>query len=273
MGLLQIKVLPVIIYNYFTASLLGFVISGVNPGLIISSDIEWLSLSVIIGILFIIMFFIVGKSSEKAGISITTVASKMSVVIPISFSMIADPADKLNIMKILGVITALVAVFLTVYRKRTLNMDRSVMIYPFLLFIGMGIVDSLVKYSQMRFISNSELASFSAVLFLIAFITGILYMFMQRGRFQGLLSGKALVWGILLGVSNFGSIYFLIRALNFKNMYGTGIDSSIVFGVNNTGIVVLSVFAGYLVFTEKLLKINYLGIILSLVAIIIFSYA
>jgi multidrug transporter EmrE-like cation transporter len=54
---------------------------------------------------------------------------------------------------------------------------------------------------------------------------------------------------------------------------GTGIDSSIVFGINNTGIVVLSVLTGYLVFNEKLRMINYLGIMLSIIAILMFSYA
>jgi len=87
-----------------------------------------------------------------------------------------------------------------------------------------------------------------------------------------MLSIKPLIWGIMLGISNFGSIYFLIRTLNHRSPQGNIIDSSIVFGVNNTGIVVLSVFTGFIVFREKLKRINWIGVGLALVAIIIFAY-
>ncbi|MFW6327262.1 MAG: EamA/RhaT family transporter, partial [Bacteroidota bacterium] len=55
----------IIIINYFVAAILGFFLTSKNipwsemaPG--------WYFMSLLIGILFIIMFFIVGKSSEKA---------------------------------------------------------------------------------------------------------------------------------------------------------------------------------------------------------------
>lgn len=272
-GRKNVEILPVIIYNYLFASTLGFIIAGEDLSGIISGNRSWLPLSVIIGILFIIMFFVVGKSSQKAGISVTTVASKMSVAMPIVFSILADPADDLSLLKTAGIILALLAVFLTIYRKQNLEIDRQSLFYPVILFLGMGLVDSLVKFSQMKYIGDDELALFSAILFLIAFLTGIIYSFLRKGRIETLLNRKALIWGFLLGISNFGSIYFIIRALNYKDHSGITIDSSIVFGVNNTGIVVLSVLTGFLVFREKLLKINYLGIILALIAILIFSYA
>jgi hypothetical protein len=197
----------------------------------------------------------------------------MSVAMPIVFSILADPADDFTIMKTVGIMLALLAVFLTIYRKQNLEIDREAMFYPVILFLGMGLVDSLVKFSQMKYIGDDELALFSAILFLIAFLTGIIYSFLKKKTIQKLFNRKALAWGFLLGISNFGSIYFIIRALNYVGPAGYTIDSSIVFGVNNTGIVVLSVITGFLVFREKLLRINYVGIILALIAILIFSYA
>lgn len=270
---LQIPVLPVIIYNYLIASLLGFVITGNKLSSMLGGEKDWLPLSLIIGVLFIVMFFIIGKSSEKAGISITTVASKMSVVSPIIFSIIIDPLDDVNLLKIAGVIIALLAVFLTIYKKKTLDLDSQAIVYPVVLFFGMGIVDSLVKLAQMTYIGAGELAIFTAVLFLIAFLTGIVYLLVSHNKFSKLFSTKAFIWGSLLGISNFGSIYFIIKALNYRGPQGRIIDGSIVFGVNNTGIVVLSVLLGFLIFREKLRNINYLGIFLALVAIIIFAYA
>lgn len=77
--------------------------------------------------------------------------------------------------------------------------------------------------------------------------------------------------GYCFRASNYGSLYFLIRALNFKDQLGDKIDGSIVFGINNLGIIALSVIIGLLVFKEKFLKINWVGIILSCIAIYILS--
>jgi uncharacterized membrane protein len=46
-----------------------------------------------------------------------------------------------------------------------------------------------------------------------------------------------------------------------------------VFGVNNMGIVVLSVLLGLLVFREQLSALNWSGIALSALALILFSLA
>jgi len=79
------------------------------------------------------------------------------------------------------------------------------------------------------------------------------------------------MWGIALGISNYGSLYFIIRALNHQTNNGNTFDGSIVFGINNLGVIALSVLIGLLFFKEKLLKINWIGIIISFIAIYILS--
>ena len=79
-------------------------------------------------------------------------------------------------------------------------------------------------------------------------------------------------WGILLGGVNFGSIFFLVRALNYISSSGRVIDSSVIFGVNNTGIVALSVLVGFWIFKGRLQPINWMGIALSAVALILFAF-
>ena len=219
------------------------------------------------------MFYVVGRSSQKAGISITTVASKMSVATPIMFSIFYDPNDRLNMLKFAGIILALVSVFLIVYRKKGLQLNRAVIYLPILLFIGMGIVDSLVKYAQYKYISDQEVAYFTVILFMISFVTGMVVLLTRKKGLHRLAGWRVLFWGFLLGMVNFGSIFFLIRTLNFKSATGSNIDSSVVFAVNNTGIVVLSVLTGLFLFRETLNRVNRIGIMLSLAAIFIFSIA
>ena len=263
---------PIIVINYLVATLLGFLI---NPGQAEWSSIrqtEWLPASMIIGVLFIVMFFLVAYSSGKAGISVTTVASKMSVIFPILFSLIIDPSDQITIIKALAIVFTLCGVVMTVYRSQAGRLGWAVVYIPLILFVGMGIVDSLVKYAQHNFVNDRETALFSAVLFLNAFVTGILVLVFTPKYLRSFKRPAVWGWGILLGGVNFGSIFFLVRALNYISSSGRWIDSSVIFGVNNTGIVALSVLVGFWIFKERLQPINWMGIALSAIALILFAF-
>lgn len=262
---------PVIVINYLVASLLGLLINSSDFSVSSIMHLPWLPISFLIGVLFILMFFVVARSSQLAGISITTVASKMSVVFPIIFSMIIDPADTLTITKLLAIIIALLGVLLTVYKPSSDSVLTKNISLPLVLFIGMGLVDSLVKYAQHRFVDNPDRALFSAVLFFIAFLTGVLILPFRRRSLASFKSAKTWLWGLALGIVNFGSIYLMVSALNYVDSDGIGTDSSIIFGLNNIGIVSLSVLAGVLLFTEKLKPVNWIGIVLSLIAILLFT--
>ncbi len=268
----NIPSLPIIVINYLVATILGF---AINPGKTRMAEIlhmEWLPASVVIGIMFIIMFFLVAFSSRQAGISVTTVASKMSVIFPIVFSLIIDQQDQVTPMKAAAIACTLAGVALTVFKPREDRPNLAVMYIPLLLFLGMGIVDSLVKYAQHNHVNNQETALFSAVLFLNAFVSGILVLLFFPKYLVHFRKPAVWGWGLLLGGVNFGSIFFLVMALNHISPGGSGIDSSVIFGVNNTGIVALSVLAGLLIFRERLLPVNWFGIALSAIALILFAF-
>lgn len=267
----NIPAFPVIVINYLVATILGFIIyTGDNgPASIFGS--RWLPISIIIGIMFILMFFLVAYSTRKAGISVTTVASKMSVIFPIIFSLVIDPSDRLTLLKSAAVISALGGVVLTVYRPYKENPERSVIFIPLLLFLGMGVVDSMVKLAQQQYINDKETALFSAILFLNAFIAGIISIIFYRKHNSYFFKGAVWGWGLLLGAVNFGSIFFLVRALNYSSAAGKSMDSSVIFGANNISIVALSVIVGLLVFNEKLKFVNWIGIVLSALALLLFT--
>jgi len=262
---------PVIVINYLTATLLGFLVNAGEVSVESIGHAGWLPMSVIIGILFILMFFLIAHSSRKAGISVTTVASKMSVVFPIIFSMAIDPGDRLTPMKMSAIAVALAGLLLTIYRPEKVKVDRAVVYIPLLLFVGMGLVDSLVKLAQHRFVMDADTALFSAILFFNAFLSGLLATIFYRKDHREFRRGVVWAWGLVLGTVNFGSIFFLVRTLNYTVPSGRGLDGSVVFGANNIGIVALSVLAGLLIFQEKLKTINWVGILLSALALLLFA--
>lgn len=267
----KINTFNVIIINYITAAILGVLLTKFKTDIFPLHQNAWFPYSVLIGILFIMMFVVIAKSSQVVGIAITTVSNKMSVIIPIAVSIIIDPLDILTNYKAIGIILAILAVFLSVYRKRKVEFDPRNIYLPIILFLGMGLVDSIVKYSQQYHVADDILPLFTVILFAMAAIAGIITKLIRKTSFKELADVKTLLWGIGLGISNYGSLYFLIKALNHKNQLGETLDGSIVFGINNLGVIALSVLIGLIVFKEKFLKINWIGIILSLVAIYILS--
>ena len=263
---------PIIVINYLVASILGFIINSGDSSPETIRHAQWLPISIMIGILFIIMFFLIAFSSQKAGISVTTVASKMSVIFPIIFSLVIDPSDKLTFLKTAAIFTTLVGVALTIYKPlRKGSFDPAVIYLPLILFFGMGIVDSLVKFAQYRFVGNADTALFSAILFLNAFLSGLFVLLFFPKYRKSFKRPTVWAWGLLLGAVNFGSIYFLVRALNYRAPSGTGIDSSTIFGINNIGIVALSVLLGLWIFRERLQPLNWIGIIMSALALLLFT--
>lgn len=264
----KLPLINVIIINYIIAASLGFIINGNFPVKeIIQSN--WILPAITIGIIFIVLFFIVGKSSQKAGISITTVASKMSVVIPMVFAIIAYK-ESAGFLKIAAITLAVVAVSLSVYVKPIKNKKTSFLavILPIILFIGMGVNNSLLIFSKENYV-NAEMSSiFTSTTFAIALIAGLIIILVRPSTIKGFGKSKTWILGLLLGTANFGSVYFIFLALN-SGLF----PNSITYGIVDVGIVITTVLIGTLLFKENLSKLNIFGISLSIITIILMTVA
>ncbi|MHC1704478.1 MAG: hypothetical protein AB9846_11265 [Tenuifilaceae bacterium] len=272
-GRYKVNTFSAIIVNYITACSAGFFLSQSLP---FSKEVvqsEWFLLSLFLGVIFITMFRLIGLSVQKAGVTTTTVAAKMSVIIPILFSILIEANDNLTIIKSIGIALALIAVFLTSYRSEKIKTELSVTLLPLIIFIGIGILDSLIKYAQFRYISEESNSLFSGTTFLAAGLTGIFLLVFNHEAAKDLLKVKSWILGILLGLANFGSMVFMISALNHIDIStGKQVESSVLFGINNIGIVTLGVLIGFVFFKERPSKINWTGIALSLVAIAVLTF-
>jgi len=264
----KLALLNIIIINYLIAAVSGFLLAGKFPLLeIVNAD--WIITGLILGILLIVLFFMVGLSSAKAGISITTVSCKMAVVIPMLFAIITYN-ENVGIIKIVSIFFAVVAVIMSVYKKNSdeKGFNKLSIILPLMLFIGMGIENSLLIFSKENYINADISSVYTASLFSIALLSGLLILIPKYKMIRNFVNPKIWVAGTALGLANFGSIYFILRALN------SGIlANSVIYGITNIGIVTLTVLIGTLFFREKLTKLNISGIIISIITIILLTYA
>jgi len=260
---LKIDIFHVIIINYAIAFSLGLFLNN-GPVKFTGIDIghaPWLYFSALIGVCLISMFFIIGISTQRAGISVTSIAGKISVIIPMLFSIIYYN-EALTLIKTTGIILALTALICSVLKKQGRHFDKRYLYLPLVLFAGTGSLDALVKLVQQDYISKDMSALFTGSSFFFAFISGIAICLVKKTPIGDFGRIRVLSAGILLGICNFGSIFFLINALN-SNIF----DSSVLFGINNIAIVALSVFLGCVFFNEKLSTLNWMGVFLSITAI------
>jgi drug/metabolite transporter (DMT)-like permease len=255
--------IKLITVNYLVASVLGFSFIHYPISILKIFTSTWIPLSVLIGFLFILMFFLIGQSTRRSGIAVTTIAGKMSMVIPILFSVLYF-SEKSSFLKTFGLVLAVAAVFLSIYRPLGKKKNLVLIVLPLIIFLGSGITDSIIKYAQNHYVSNSNTILFSSVVFLSALVFGLLYIFFSPKNISKSVTISELIGGTILGIANFGSLYFFIKALNNSKL-----ESSVVFGLNNLCIVLLSILLGKIVFQEKLLKVNYLGIFMAISAILI----
>jgi len=253
-----------IIINYFVASVLGFFLGYSEMHVFFENPGRWMLFALIIGVSFVIMFYIIAITTQKLGITVSSVSGRMSVIIPIVFSILYEN-EVVGSLKVSGIVFALVALFLMVFRENNRPVDRRLLFLPFIMFFGMGTIDSLIKYSQAEFLESVHLTSFMTLLFGISAISAFLFHLIRPKRSRTF-SKKTVLFGLVLGLVNFGSLYFFVLALSHS-----GVDSSIIFGINNLGIVTLSILVALLVFQEKLSKLNWVGVLLSLITIIILS--
>ncbi|EAS18842.1 conserved hypothetical transmembrane protein [Flavobacteria bacterium BBFL7] len=262
----KINTLHAIIINYIVACITGFVSYGSVPSLeeILKSD--WLYYALFLGALFIFIFNIMALTSQKNGLSVAAVAGKMSLVIPVIAGIwLYD--ESIGWMKITGILLALVSVYLTSLRtKDGIHLDKKLLIFPVILFLGSGIIDTTLKYAEKMHVPNGEEPLFSAMCFAMAFLLGIVILIYEATQ-KRLLSWRSIIAGLALGIPNYFSIYFIIKTL--KN----GMESSVVYPINHVGTVLFTSLLGILLFKEKLIPKNYIGIVVAIIAIVMIAFA
>jgi len=257
------NLIKLITVNYLIAAILGFSFNRHPISILNIFTSEWLPYALLIGFSFILMFFLIGYSTRLSGVAVTTIAGKLSMVIPILFSILYF-SEKSTIFKISGLILATIAVFLTSYRPIDKAKNIKLIVIPVAIFVGSGITDSVVKYAQTYHVPNSLSLLFPAVVFLTALILGLVFILIKPKSVSKNISIAELIGGTILGVANFGSLYFFILALNNSKL-----DSSVVFGLNNICIVLFSILIGMVMFKEKFSKVNFAGVLMAVIAILI----
>ena len=261
-----------IVVNYFVCAITGLIFEK-DIAKNFNNDIlsDWFANAVIIGILFLVTFSVMAFITQRISITVSSVAAKMSFVIPclVSF-LVFKTITNLSVLMIVGILTALLAVVLTTYKKedKEIKEKRNPLIHllPVFLFLMSGFLDSFINYNNLYLLSSENQPRFILYIFSTAFIGGVFVVIYRSVILKIQLNIKSILAGILLGVPNYFSMYYLVRALSDFNNNG-----AFVYSTYNISIILINTIAGVLFFKEALSKINYMGVVASVVALILLS--
>lgn len=257
----KVDTLQAITVNYFVAFLIGFFLPGQTLGIAEIPHQPWFLGALSLSVIFILIFNLMAATAQKNGLSVASVASKMSVIIPVIFGVVMYQ-EKLGYLKVIGIILALVAVYLSASKSDSQPIKAKNLLFPMLLFLGSGVLDTTLKYVETTLVPDGGVPVFSATIFVLAALLGCVLLIVKKVQGTFKFQFKNVIGGIVLGVPNYFSIEFLLKALKTE-----GFDSSTIFTINNVSIVILTTLFGLLLFKEKLIKKNWAGIVIAIVSI------
>ena len=175
---LNIPTFQSIVFNYIACVITGSLVDGAFPLKPAIMDEPWLPWAGLMGFSFIFLFNIIAFTAQKLGVAIASVANKLSMVIPFIFSLYLYN-EEATPLRLAGIGVALVAVVCTSWPEggKAHNIfvahQRWIYIIPFILFLGSGLLDTLVKYVEQGFLREDNKNAYLITAFAVAALIGL----------------------------------------------------------------------------------------------------
>lgn len=259
-----------IIYNYIVCTIIGTLVLGELPVKAGFWEYEWFPYAFFMGCIFIGTFVLIARTVQTFGMSVTSVVQRMSLLISVTFAIVYFN-ESTTWTKMLGIILALVAVFFASIKKEDKQAEhtfsnRWLYFLPFLVFALSGLIEIILQYVQTVHLSNNAgQLQFTTFLFGTAAAIGFILLIFNLAIGKMQFHTRHVIAGIVLGIPNFGSIYFILKMLE------QGWEGSVFFPINNVGVILLSTAVALIIFKEQLSKLNIIGIVLAILGIVLIS--
>ncbi|WP_375443541.1 EamA/RhaT family transporter [uncultured Fibrella sp.] len=272
----NVNTVQAISLNYIVCFLTGYVLLPAGIGFSLDFGQTWTWVALGIGVAFVVTFLLSGESTQRNGITATSLANNLSLVIPVCISLfvLGTSGRAFDGWNYLGLLLAVVAVALSTYKKADTNVPGSptsaglVALLPVAVFLMYGFTNTMINYMNIRYIATGVNPVVVTLTMVIGAIAAGMVLFTYRlasGRDR--LDVRNMVGAVTLGVPNFLSFYTLVLALSAYK--GNG---ALVYPLYNIGVILVAAGVAALFFREKLLLINKVGLALAVLAIALISW-
>lgn len=245
--------------NYFSASVIGLLLLFKNDTN--SYNVELIPLGLFLSFLFVGSIFAFSKSVLLSGAALSTVSSRLSVLVPILFSILIYN-ELPNIFQTFGLLFTVGTIILFYYSIKNPQdhiPQKEKFLYLLGVLVGIGTADFFMKVFQENW-PQSDKPWFLLWIFLFSFI--ITLIISQREKRKP--DKNALLLGMIMGIPNIYSSYFLIGALkNFPAVF--------VYPFVNMSIIILTSFIVKYFWDEKWNIFSKIALAAGVLAIILLS--
>ena len=276
----QVDSFHAVVFNYYSCVLTGLILT---PDLRVFTHVQWTSegtvLTMALGVMFVAAFMLIGLTAQKVSVTAASLAGNMSLVIPVLFGLFVfrNNNKDFTALNYLGLVLALVALALGAIQCSPKSADagnagdhvakQALWIFPVLTFFASGTNNTLINFLSSKYYPAGQITVFMIIACFGAVVIGtsiLMYRVIAHGHQLKL---RSVLGGLLLGVPNFLSLYFLLLALA-----AFGNSAAYVFPIYNILTMLVSAFAAWVLYKERLNTLNKWGLVLAVVAIVLISY-
>ncbi|MCW9709675.1 EamA/RhaT family transporter [Avibacterium sp. 21-586] len=260
---LDVVIEQAIAFNYLIALLLSYFLLQPNfqgqgfTDFIVQNENSTIFLS--LGLLLPSVFIIMSKAVEFAGIVRSDAAQRLSLFLPILAAFVLF-GEQLSQSRIISLLLAFSALFCLINKPHAQGLSVKGGLSLLAVWFGYGAIDILFKQTAKM---GSAFSTTLFIAFALAMCVMFMYLLIKRTQWNG----ASLLAGIILGGLNFMNILFYIRAHQSFSQ-----NPTLVFAGMNIGVICLGTLVGAIVFKEKISKINGVGVVLGISAILSLFY-
>ena len=265
----NVPLLPAIVINYGVCVITGSIYSGRS----LISEIEgglgsWIYFAAGLGFVFLATFYLMAYITHKFSISVSSISAKISLVIPVLFSLFILKTRLIdyNVLNYIGMAGALGAIVLSSLKSRNMqvaDLSKGDLWLPFALFFLNGLIDTTLNFVSNRYLPDSAEPVFPIFIFFTAAIGGAVILIVRKTT----LSRRIWVGGVALGIINYFSVFTLIKSLSAHDD-----DGAFVYPVLNLGIIIIASLVSLTFFKERFSKLNWGGFLLAILSLVLISY-
>lgn len=244
--------------NYLSAAVLAF-LAMPDKSFSVSSSIQLaLGLGAVQGLLYLLSLMSLQKSICQNGVILSSTFARLGLIVPMLFS-IAAFGEMPNLLQTIGFVLACAAIWMMQTGKPTQKNQCGSHIGLLVLLLISGMTDSMAKIFEE--VGDRNLDSwFLLITFIVAFFLSVGMMIYHKEK----LGVSEIVYGCLVGIPNYGSVFFLLKAL-------TSLPAVLVYPTYSAGTILAISLIGVAAFGERPRKRQWAALGMILVALVLLN--
>lgn len=252
--------------NYFLCMILAIIYTGVGNLMQTGEGLGTaIGLGSINGFFYIASLILFQNSVKKNGVVLSSIFMKLGIMMPLIISILLF-GEMPTMVQIIGFVIAVTAIVIINMKEKEENVTNHktnrtspVKLGLILVLVGCGMADGMSKiYQELGTREFEEL--FLVCTFVIAFILSVLFVKYKKQKY----TSNEILYGILLGVPNYYSARFLLKALG-------EIPAVVAYPTFSIGTIAVITLTGVFAFKEKLTIRQMFAVGLIAVAVVLLN--